>query len=1132
MTPDDDVWYSFVAPGPNLTLAATYDNGATDVYWQVFSGACGSSMTSVLCTDANAGATLTGLTTNATYYLRMYTSGTGAVTQQDLCLKTPPGPPPNDECAGAVALTINANGTCTSETSGTVENALGSVQPNDCYGNDNDDVWYYFTANSTQHVLGLNSMGNSSDMVYSVFSSGGSCATLSATNIECNEIYYSASGYSNVPGLTIGNRYYVRVYSYSGTAQTSTFDICLQAPLQCPANLGAGNVTVPSLPYSATGETTVGAGNEITGSNVVSCGSSYYFDGLDKVYIFTPTTSGSVTINMTSTEGYTGITVFEGCPFSGSCLAYQQNYQTGLKKVCINVTAGVSYYLVVDTDAYSNSSIASFDLTISAPSTGAANDLPCNAVTMVNGGTYTGDNNCTSGTSEPAVPGCWTTGNVNTLWYKFVATSTNMYLQTALTTIASTQIAVYSGTVCSSLTYVACNQDAGSTGCAGSSQQNSLLDLTTLSIGATYWVRVDGQSGHMGIFNISLNDGTSVTTNDPVLGQDCSFPIPVCTNVMNVPNPSFSGTGNICDFTTTNNCTSGEVNSVWYTFTIGVNGNLNFIIMPNDGSNTSNGSETDYDWVLWKTSGAGATFNCSTLNSGTPTACNFGSPGVTGMSPDGNAPVPIDAYFNSVFETSVPVVAGEEYVLVVQNYVSSSSGFNLDFSTSSAGVIDFTPNTIYWGGITNTNFSTSTNWGLCGTVPSCAVNTVINAATNQPLITGTMYTRDLTINAGATLTMAASSTLEICGNLTNNGTIICPASSTIKFVDGSNTTQTINGNLSGNSTLNKFGNLTVFKAAGSVIMNTNVNVGGTFLTSNATSIYNINGRYMKVAGNFYNNDGDNTFTGTGTASTVEFNGIGSQNYNQGSSDLNLNFVKINNTGGTINAVQLQTDMNIKPTTGSLTLTLGTITTTGTSTTTGYKVFVKNTTPACVSVGNASSFVLGNLRRNVTTAGDYNWPVGNAAMGYERAQTIFSVTAGMTYIDSRFDVWPMTCTQAGTECGVTWDQPTQNNGFWTMIPDAGTCTYDCTLYSLGATNSSGMSAWTIIKREHTSAIANDLWLLNGTCAASTATVVTRTGMTNFSFLGVDQALTPLPIELTSFTGENNDVYNVLKWTTAS
>ena len=74
----------------------------------------------------------------------------------------------------------------------------------------------------------------------------------------------------------------------------------------------------------------------------------------------------------------------------------------------------------------------------------------------------------------------------------------------------------------------------------------------------------------------------------------------------------------------------------------------------------------------------------------------------------------------------------------------------------------------------------------------------------------------------------------------------------------------------------------------------------------------------------------------------------------------------------------------------------------------------------------------------------------------------------------------------------------------MIPNSGTGNYDMTLYPLNATNTTGMSAWTIIKRPHSTAIDNSGWILDGTCAASTATQVTRTGMSGFSFFAVDQA----------------------------
>lgn len=90
VTTDDDVWFSFVAPAPTLLLQSTLVSGSTDVYWQVFSSACGSSMTSILCTDTDAGGTITGLTTGSTYYIRLFTWTNGASTTQNICLRTPP----------------------------------------------------------------------------------------------------------------------------------------------------------------------------------------------------------------------------------------------------------------------------------------------------------------------------------------------------------------------------------------------------------------------------------------------------------------------------------------------------------------------------------------------------------------------------------------------------------------------------------------------------------------------------------------------------------------------------------------------------------------------------------------------------------------------------------------------------------------------------------------------------------------------------------------------------------------------------------------------------------------------------------------------------------------------------------
>jgi hypothetical protein len=88
--PDDDVWFKFVAPTTSVILTSTYVSGNSDVYWQVFSGTCNSSMPALLCTDTDAGGTISGLTIGSTYYIRLYSWVSGGNTVQNICLKTPP----------------------------------------------------------------------------------------------------------------------------------------------------------------------------------------------------------------------------------------------------------------------------------------------------------------------------------------------------------------------------------------------------------------------------------------------------------------------------------------------------------------------------------------------------------------------------------------------------------------------------------------------------------------------------------------------------------------------------------------------------------------------------------------------------------------------------------------------------------------------------------------------------------------------------------------------------------------------------------------------------------------------------------------------------------------------------------
>ena len=122
-------------------------------------------------------------------------------------------PPANDNCEDAVLLTVNSDLNCGVVTAGTTLNATDSdLAGSPCFGYPDDDVWYKFTATASIHVISLRnivSVGseNSTDMYFQVFS--GACGNL--TSIVCSDPEENI-----VRELTVGETYYIRVYSYYG----------------------------------------------------------------------------------------------------------------------------------------------------------------------------------------------------------------------------------------------------------------------------------------------------------------------------------------------------------------------------------------------------------------------------------------------------------------------------------------------------------------------------------------------------------------------------------------------------------------------------------------------------------------------------------------------------------------------------------------------------------------------------------------------------------------------------------------------------------------------------------------------------------------------------------------------------
>ena len=130
-------------------------------------------------------------------------------------------PPENDNCSGAIEINANDGGECISSGSGTLVAATPSSQSNSCDGSADDDVWFSFSAVSENHAISLsNIIGDTTDL-YHVLYQGDDCGNLT-------ELYCSDDENSTANGLTVGENYFVRVYSYTANELSNlTFDICV-----------------------------------------------------------------------------------------------------------------------------------------------------------------------------------------------------------------------------------------------------------------------------------------------------------------------------------------------------------------------------------------------------------------------------------------------------------------------------------------------------------------------------------------------------------------------------------------------------------------------------------------------------------------------------------------------------------------------------------------------------------------------------------------------------------------------------------------------------------------------------------------------------------------------------------------
>ncbi len=638
-SPDEDVWYSFVATCTSQTITVT-GSASFDPCYQVFSGACPGGLVSVLCNapGGNTGLSITssvsGLTIGSTYYVRVYDYGVGypATTGFTICIVN--APPANDDCINAIALT--APSVVCNTTSGDVCGATQSLAG--CLGNANDDIWYKFTASQASHIVTVTGNGTFDAVVQAFNSCGGaSLGCVNATGAGGSESL-------TLSGLTIGQVYYVRVYDFgAGFPSTTTFTICVTSPPVNDNCLGTlvpvnGSAASPSGCVTSLAGTVAGASASAVANlcgGVASDDVWYNFNATATSHIITvtPCASFNPVIQVFSTAcGGTSI----GCANLTSAGVAETITLTGL-------SIGSTYWVRIY-DFTGSSACATFTICVTTP---PANNPCSGAITLTPGFTCVNTAGTVSGATPSQAATCGGTAN-DDVWYTFVAGAINQTITVTGSAGFDPVIEVFS-TSCGG-TSLGCTNASGIGG-------NESAVFTTLTAGQTYWVRVYDFNGSI------LNFNFSICITEPSNDLCANAYTAVCGGV-------YTGCTSVaCGMTGTGDPTglcvaqTAPAQGVWYVFA----GTGQNVIL------TTCGGTTNYDTQLFVYSGTCGALTCVT---GDDDMCN---PACVGG---------VTCGYPQASHLQFGTVVGTNYYIFVSGWSGATGNFTLTVTCAAPPVND------------------------------------------------------------------------------------------------------------------------------------------------------------------------------------------------------------------------------------------------------------------------------------------------------------------------------------------------------------------------------------------------------------------------------------------------------------
>ncbi len=275
-------------------------------------------------------------------------------------------------------------------------------------------------------------------------------------------------------------------------------------------------------------------------------------------------------------------------------------------------------------------------------------------------------------------PSCWP-DQTHDVWFRFVAQATDVHVTVVGNTsgpggpggtLQQPQFAIYSGTCSGGFTELQCASD-------GFGYHIVETFLSGLTIGQTYYIRVDARNGNEGTFQLCINNFNSVP--DP--SSDCPTGVVLC-NKDAFTVQSIVGAGNDPNELTEGSCIQQEFSSAWYKWTCDQPGTLTFTITPTNPSDDidfivfelPNGLDDCTDKVELRCMSSGE-------NIGAPFPTWEPCTGPTGLSEASTdtQEFPGCASGDDNFVAALNMEAGKSYAVAIINFSNTGNGFSIEF---------------------------------------------------------------------------------------------------------------------------------------------------------------------------------------------------------------------------------------------------------------------------------------------------------------------------------------------------------------------------------------------------------------------------------------------------------------------